>query len=260
MTESRVLLDGAPFDPAAADVTAWHHHQEVDSTMDEAHRLAQDGAPSGTVVLADVQRAGRGRAGKSWVSRAGDGVWFTLVEREVSLDALQVLSLRIGMGLAEALAPLANGRIWLKWPNDLLLGPIGAARPAWSQLGKVAGILVEARWREQLVEWVAIGVGVNLRAPESLPGTIGAAALRDGVTRAQVLSAIVPTLRLAAQGDGALSASELTAWHARDAARERRCIAPVVGVVHGVDATGALLIRSGATPVAHRSGSLDVEG
>lgn len=259
MRDARVMLDGEPFDLAAMDATAWHHHAEVESTMDEAHRLARDGAPAGTVVLADVQHAGRGRAGKTWISRAGDGVWFTLLERDVSSDALQVLSLRIGLSLAEALAPFAEGRLWLKWPNDLLLGPAHSARPAWSQLGKVAGILVEARWREQLVEWVAIGVGINLRTPATVLSGARASALRDGVTRHDLLTAVVPRLRAVARRHGVLSAAELAAWHARDSARERRCIAPAAGVVDGVDASGALLIRDGVTQRAHRSGSLELE-
>lgn len=259
MRDVRLLLDGEPFNVEAVQATAWYHQAEVESTMDEAHRFAREGAPGGTVVLADVQRAGRGRAGKTWISRAGDGVWFTLVERDVSPDALQVLSLRIGLSLAEALAPLVEGRLWLKWPNDLLRGPAHEERPAWSALGKVAGILVEARWREQLVEWVAIGVGVNLRPPATVPSAMRAAALREGVTRLDVLEAAVPSLRAAARRDGVLSVEELAAWHTRDAARARRCLAPSAGVVEGVDAAGAVLIREGATQRAHRSGSLELE-
>lgn len=256
MAEHRTLLDGVPVDLVAAAITDWHHAAQVDSTMDVAHQLAAEGAPSGTVVIADVQSAGRGRAGKDWLSRAGDGVWCTLVERDVSPAALQVLSLRIGLALAEALAPWADGRLWLKWPNDLLCGPSDALLPAVEQLGKLAGVLVEARWREAQVEWVAIGVGVNLRLPEPVPAGVRPAALQAGVRRADVLAALMPRLRAATRCDGALAPEELAAWQARDAMRGRRCVSPAPGVVQGIDATGALLVRSGAETRAHRSGSL----
>jgi BirA family biotin operon repressor/biotin-[acetyl-CoA-carboxylase] ligase len=259
MTTRQVVLDGAPYQPAAAGITVWHHHPEVESTMDVSHQCARTGAPSGTLVLADVQTAGRGRAGKAWLSRAQHGVWCTLVERDVTPEALQVLSLRIGLCLAEALAPLVDDRLWLKWPNDVLLGPVEQARPAWSALGKLAGILVEARWREQVVEWVAIGVGVNLHLPSALPAGVRAASLRAGVRRAEVLDALVPRLRAAARVDGVLSEAELQAWHGRDVARGRRCTAPAIGAVHGVSSAGALLIHDGSMVHAHRSGSLEVE-
>ena len=72
------------------------HVSELPSTMDHAHLLAAQGAEPGTVVVADVQSAGRGRSGKSWVSEAGAGLWFTLIERDVHPDSLAVLSLRVG--------------------------------------------------------------------------------------------------------------------------------------------------------------------
>ena len=71
--------------------------------MDVANALAADGAPAGTMVLADAQLAGRGRAGRRWESKAGDGIWMTLVERLNDLEALDVLSLRIGIRVARAL-------------------------------------------------------------------------------------------------------------------------------------------------------------
>ena len=120
------------------------------STLDVAHRLASQGAPSGTLVIADEQTAGRGRDGKNWQSSAGAGLWLTLIERPKDVSGLDVLSLRVGLVSAEALDRFASEPIRLKWPNDLYV-----------DRGKLAGILVEARWREQAVEWVAIGELVN---------------------------------------------------------------------------------------------------
>ncbi len=253
-----LLLDGVPFDAGAVGITAWQHEAHVASTMDVAHQRASEGAPSGLLVLADVQSAGRGRSGKAWLSRAGDGVWFTLLERGVAPEALQVLSLRVGLALAEGLTALTDGGLWLKWPNDVLLGSSDTGRPVPAELRKLAGVLVEARWRESLVEWVAIGIGVNLRVPHALPSGVRPGALRAGVTRAQVLGALVPRLREATRRAGTLAPDELEAWHARDAMAGHRCVSPEAGVVQGIDATGALRVAQGAATRHFRSGSLEL--
>jgi BirA family biotin operon repressor/biotin-[acetyl-CoA-carboxylase] ligase len=112
----------------------------------------------------------------------------------------------------------------LKWPNDL-----------YCEGGKLAGILIEARWREQRLDWVAIGMGINVRLPEEMPG---AAALRAVDSRANVLAELVPALRAAAAARGPLSERELMAYAERDLAR------------------GSLLVRTPAGDVACRAGSL----
>src|SRR5262249_37936882 len=117
------------------------------STMDDAHSLASAGAPAGTVVVADRQTSGRGRAGRRWASGRGQGIWLTLIERPNDAEALDVLSLRLGLRAARALDRYADTPIRLKWPNDLYVAD-----------GKLAGILVEARWRANRVDWVAIGI------------------------------------------------------------------------------------------------------
>ena len=120
---------------------------EVPSTMDVARELADQGAPAGSLVLADAQKAGRGRAGRPWESRAGDGIWLTLLERLNDSAALDVLSLRVGLRAARALDRFAPARISLKWPNDLLLRD-----------GKLGGILVESRWRGDRPAWTSAAV------------------------------------------------------------------------------------------------------
>jgi BirA family biotin operon repressor/biotin-[acetyl-CoA-carboxylase] ligase len=216
----------------------------ISSTLDVAHALAEEGAPAGTLVIADAQTAGRGRLGRSWRSEAGAGIWLTLIERPSDPSALDVLSLRVGLALAPALESFAAETVRLKWPNDLYVNG-----------RKLGGILVEARWREGSPEWVAIGVGVNVRAPESEPRAIG---LRDGTRRVAVLDAIVPALRVAASREGPLTAEELREFAERDFAAGRSCAEPVVGTVRGIDATGALLVdpAGGGAPLVVRAGSL----
>lgn len=223
------------------------YHALVGSTMDEAHRLAQAGADAGTLVLADAQEGGRGRGGRSWVSEPGAGLWMTLIERPRDPQALDVLALRIGLALSEALEPFCDGGITLKWPNDLFVGT-----------GKLAGILIEARWRESLPEWVAIGVGVNRRTPDAFPD---AASVRADIPRDDVLRAMLPAMRRAAAQPGRLTPEECARWADRDLAHGRDIIEPRVGRAMGIDATGALLIaESRGAMYAARSGSLVFAG
>lgn len=233
--------------PSAASLgmTELLHFDSVASTMDEVHAAARDGAPAGLLVIADRQRAGRGRGRNSWTSEQGAGLWMTLLERPPDASMLRVLSLRLGLAMAEALETFADGPIGVKWPNDL-----------YTRTGKLAGILVEARWRELQVDWVAIGVGVNLRIPEDV---VGAAALNPGVDRHAVLHAIAPALRAAVRAGARLAPLELATWTQRDIAAGRRITSPVPGIVRGVSDDGALLVlRDGEEhPVHVHAGSME---
>lgn len=219
------------------------HLPSVTSTMDEAHARASRGAPAGTLIVADEQTAGRGRGGNVWESEAGVGVWCTLIERPTDATAVDVLSIRLGLAVAQSLASFAPGPVSVKWPNDLYVDQ-----------GKVAGILVEARWREGALDWVAIGVGVNLQVPRR---NCGAAALNEGTTRNDVLLELVPALRVAAQIHGLLTVQEQRDWTSRDISINRAVSGPIVGIVRGLEQNGALRVED-ALGVVHelRTGSL----
>jgi BirA family biotin operon repressor/biotin-[acetyl-CoA-carboxylase] ligase len=217
-------------------------YEEIGSTLDAAHQRAAEGAPAGTLVLADAQTAGRGRMGRSWTSQRGSGVWLTLIERPQDVAALEVLSIRVGLAIAPALDAFANDTVRLKWPNDVYVG----AR-------KLAGILVEARWRDAKPEWVSIGVGINVRRPENEAKACG---LNAGASRLKVLHAVLPALRSAAFRHGGLTSEELEAFAVRDLARGRECVEPVSGIVKGIDSTGGLIVDVGPRQIAARSGSL----
>ena len=217
-------------------------HPTVGSTLDVAHALAEAGAPPGTTVLAEEQTAGRGRGGKGWASEPGAGIWLTIIERPADPAAVDVLSLRLGLSAAAVLDGPAGETVRLKWPNDLYLAA-----------GKLGGILVEARWRDGSIEWVAIGMGVNVHKPD---GVADAAGLRAGVSRVDVLAALVPAVRRAAAARGSLTAAELEAWRARDLSLGRVCSAPAAGRVLGISADGELQVATEGGVVAARSGSL----
>jgi BirA family biotin operon repressor/biotin-[acetyl-CoA-carboxylase] ligase len=218
---------------------------QVGSTLDVAHRVAPEAA-SGTLVLADEQTAGRGRHGRRWASAAGAGIWLTLVERPADARAIDVLSLRCGLYAAEALDAAAGPRVGVKWPNDLYVGD-----------RKLAGILIETRWRGAAPDWVAIGFGLNVVAPD-IPTGVG---LRAGIARVSVLARVVPALRRAAAATGHLGDDELARWGARDITSGRELTTPAIGRASGISAAGELLVVGADGAITrHRTGSLTFAG
>lgn len=169
-------------------------------------------------------------------------MWLTLIERPTDARALDVLAIRCGLFAAQALDDIAGATVSVKWPNDLYIGN-----------RKLAGTLIETRWRGTAPEWVAIGFGLNVVAPD-LETAIG---LPDGVNRTMVLDRVVPALRRAASVARHLSDREVAAWRERDLATGLRVTAPSEGMVEGISAMGEILIRTTAGVAAHRSGSLN---
>ena len=170
-----------------------------------------------------------------------------MIERPTDRSSLDVLSLRIGLGIVDALEPLLGEPLRLKWPNDVYRGE-----------GKLAGILVEARWRGTEPDWVAIGVGVNVRVPADQARAAGLESA--GVSRNDALFAIVPALRRAAGATGPLTEDELEAFAERDLAHGRRISAPIEGLVQGIDASGALVVATVAGITSVQAGSLVISG
>ena len=214
----------------------------VTSTMDEAHRRAEAGAPSGALVIANSQHAGRGRHGRAWTSEPGGGLWMTSIHREVDAVALDCLTIRVGLALAACLDPLADGPVGLKWPNDVFVGR-----------GKVSGVLTEARWRSSELQWVAVGVGINIVAPAAQSGASG---LRQGVARRDLLATVPAAVRAACAARGELSAAEIRAFAARDVAAGSTITSPAVGVACGIAPNGALVVETATGRQLCRTGSL----
>src|SRR4051794_14278733 len=141
---------------------AYRHLAECRSTNDEAAAWARAGAPHGALVIADAQTGGRGRLGRTWHSPPGENLYFSTVLRpEIPPHRAPPLTLAVGVALADAVRE-AGCDAQLKWPNDLLLDG-----------KKVAGILTEMTTSGGRVEFVVIGIGVNLDArafPAELDG------------------------------------------------------------------------------------------
>lgn len=126
--------------------------------MIEAQGLAQAGAAEGTLVLADTQTAGRGRLGRSWISEPGLGLYFSLVLRpRLPAPKLPLLTLALGLGVAEGIEKACKVECDLRWPNDVLLSE-----------KKCAGILVETSSEQDGPSYLIAGVGINVNH-EAMP-------------------------------------------------------------------------------------------
>lgn len=209
---------------------------------------AAAGAPTGTVLVADQQTAGRGRRGRQWISSPAESLTFSYLWRHGGSPAeLSGLSLAIGVAIVRALTALGATGIGLKWPNDILLRqPDGAA--------KLAGILVELAADGRGMQ-VVIGVGLNLGEPEGLLLDQPVAGLDQAlvprpdrhVLLAALLVALADVLALFAQEGFAALQAEWLRGHVWQGAPVRlceneRCL--VEGICQGADSEGALLIQT----------------
>jgi len=156
----------------------------VDSTQDEARRLAYAGGP-GALVVAGEQRLGRGRRGRTWWSPPERGLYFSLViAPQRPRTEWAFLTSLAGLALRDALREAAAVECGIKWPNDLLV-----------RGRKIAGILAEAASEP----WVILGVGVNLSQDESeFPDEVQGSATSVGIERVSDPSAPAGAVRIGA--------------------------------------------------------------
>jgi BirA family transcriptional regulator, biotin operon repressor / biotin---[acetyl-CoA-carboxylase] ligase len=124
---------------------------EVGSTQDEALEWARSGAPEGALVVADRQTAGRGRAGRPWLSPPGRSLYLSLVLRPGRQIVPGVLTTAVGLAAAEAIEELHGLPTRLKWPNDVVV-----------EGRKIAGVLVETVVSGGEMTAAAAGVGINV--------------------------------------------------------------------------------------------------
>jgi len=224
-------------------LAALEWHDEVVSTSDRLKELARAGAPAWTVVVAESQSGGRGREGRTWQSPKG-GLYLSVLLRPQS-ERASLIPLAAGVAVAEAVLGFGV-RAELKWPNDVLVSG-----------RKLAGILAEASSGASGVEWVVLGIGVNVAIdPLALPEALRDAAtslVACGVRDARPAEVAAATLaRLAVWYDAlrAAPAQVVAAWRAqavpwwgalvevRTAGGERR------GRLAAIDEEGALLLET----------------
>ncbi len=235
----------------AVDVVA-----ETGSTnADLLARAATLSAP--LLLIAEHQTAGRGRAGRSWLSAPGHSLTFSLAWRfEGGLPALTGLPLAVGTALAETLGRLGQP-VQLKWPNDLL-----------KDGDKLAGILVETQ-AAAAGTWAIVGVGLNLAMPDELEARIGRpvaavpwlARMDRDALMAALLDGLAQALRaFAATGFAAFSArwNLLHAYQGQPVTIVDRGAVLHEGLAAGVDDGGRLLLDTDAGRIAIVAGDVSL--
>ncbi len=246
-----VTLDGIP---AAALARRWGVQQcgvfrSLASSLDAIHDLGAQGAPAGSVVIAEEQTAGRGRDGRTWRSPPG-GVWLGMLVLPPFPNA-GVLSLRAGLVVADVVDELlGRAQAALKWPNDVLVDG-----------RKLAGILCEARWQGDAPQWLALGIGINVA--NEIPAELADRAmalreLRSDIRRIEVLDSLVPALTRLTTHDARLTEFECAAFARRDWLRGRQIRTPLSGRAVGIRPDGALLVETDAGAGVVRDGHVEL--
>ena len=158
------------------------YYEVLDSTNLRAKLDAEKGAPQGTLVVADMQTAGRGRRGRSWSSPAGTNAYFTLILKpDFEPDKASMLTLVMAMAVAEGIREACGLEALIKWPNDIVVGG-----------KKVCGMLTELSVQQEYIQHVVVGAGVNVGIQEFPPEIADTAACLEEecgrrVPRAQLI-------------------------------------------------------------------------
>ena len=171
--------------------TEWAGHpvrfyDTLPSTNLQAKLDAENGAEEGTLIVADMQTAGRGRRGRSWNSPAGTNAYFTLILRpRFSVETASMVTLVMGLAVAEAIRETCGVEAGIKWPNDIVAGG-----------KKICGMLAEMSVEREYIHYVVMGAGINV-GKQTFPEEIAATAASlwelcgETVSRAGLICAVM---------------------------------------------------------------------
>lgn len=213
----------------------------IPSTQDEVRRLAEAGAPEGTLVVADHQIQGRGRQGRQWLDEPGANLLFSVLLRpQVPATRIPQLSLMAALASGEALSRATGLSVGIRWPNDLEV-----------RGRKIAGVLAEAQVHGAEIAHVILGIGINVnqtRFPPDLARPATSLALEAGHTldREVLLEALLSSLgrwypRYLSEG----FAPVREGWRRVSVTLGRSVNGSgITGTAEDLDADGALLLRT----------------
>ncbi len=233
----------------------WFDLSVVESTKSTNTDLLRDAdrLPSGTVLAAEVQTAGRGRRGRAWIAPPGGSLAFSVLWKfDGSVAALSGLSPAVGVAVARALEAQGAQGVCLKWPNDLLAQHAGV----WRKLG---GILIDVSGASAGTVAAVIGIGLNVKLgpaaaqidqPVTDTHTLNSNATRDALLAA-VLTELAVVLPLFARSGFAPLVDEWNQRHAWHGLPVRMAVGSdsgdaAAGIASGVADDGALLIETPA--------------
>jgi BirA family biotin operon repressor/biotin-[acetyl-CoA-carboxylase] ligase len=211
---------------------AYRYLGSTGSTQDDLRVWTSEGAPEGAVVLVERQEQGRGRRGRTWESAPGTSLTFSVLLRpRLPVARLPLISLAAGVALADACEVGT-----LRWPNDVL-APDGR---------KLAGILVESQTSGEEIDFVLVGIGLNVEPPA--PASAAAVSEFRPVVRVELLASILTRLQ-AESATVAEPGRVVEEWTARSAMLGRPVHATtaqglLAGTAERLDADGSLVLRT----------------
>lgn len=233
----------------------------IDSTNNCARALAGCWADEGTVIIAEQQTAGRGRLGRSWEANPNENLTFSIILRpRMPAEAINLLPLSVSVAVAQAVEQVTGVRLECKWPNDLL-----------ANKKKVAGILLEGSFSGSSVEWIVIGIGINVNQT-IFPGDLAQKATslklatNSDIDRTVLFRSILESLeRYYRTGTDSGFQSILPDWIARSTMIDKNISLMengkvVTGVVKGLSRDGGLILRTEGTERTLFAGDVTVLG
>lgn len=248
--------------------TEWAGHPVVfydslASTNLQAKLDAENGAAEGTLIVADMQTAGRGRKGRAWSSPAGANAYFTLILKPgFAVELASMVTLVMGLAVAEGIRASCSAQTWIKWPNDIVVNG-----------KKICGMLAEMSVEKEYIHYIVMGVGINVEKqafPPEVAAVAGALVEECGekLSRANLIVGVMRAFE-SCYGDFLQAGSFAPLVERYNALlvnkdREVRVLDPkgeYQGIARGINETGELLVElkdGTVTPVY--AGEVSVRG
>jgi len=220
-----------------------YFYRSIESTNDKAKILSSNGAPEGTLIVADEQTAGRGRFNRRWFTPQGGNLAVSFIFRSnLTTSDISQIPILGGLATAYAIEYVCNISPKLKWPNDI-----------WVDQAKIAGILIETSYNIEMPEWFILGIGINVNCTptEVTNPSYGVSCLADiigyKIDRVDLLQQLVHNVGLLYNKLGKCSITE--EWEERMLWKGQHIEVvdsgnnPIEGIALGIATNGALLIQ-----------------
>ncbi len=235
----------------------------VDSTNDYIKKLAEDGAPHGTLAVADYQSGGKGRRGRSWVTPHGTAIAMSILVRPtLAPEKASMMTLVAGMAVARSVKEVTGLDVKIKWPNDVVIDG-----------KKISGTLTEMSMELGAIHYIVIGTGINANVtefPDEIKDTATSLILEKGekVDRAAIICAYMEAFedfydRFMEYGDMTLLREDYQELLVNQD-KAVRVLEPgheYTGIARGIDEMGQLLVeKEDGSVVKVYAGEVSVRG
>ena len=235
----------------------------IDSTNDYIKKLAEEGAPHGTLAVADYQSGGKGRRGRSWVTPHGSAIAMSILVRpKLAPEKASMMTLVAGMAVAKSVKEVTGLDVKIKWPNDVVING-----------RKISGTLTEMSMELGAIHYIVIGTGINANVtefPEEIKDIATSLILEKGekVDRAAIICAHMEAFedfydRFMEYGDMTLLKEDYQELLANQN-QQVRVLEPgneYMGIARGIDELGQLLVeKEDGSIVKVYAGEVSVRG